>query len=134
MNFQKYIDLSLALFDPNYPLRCQHFTFVTKNGGKILAIGRNQNKFHSLNIKNPGICKNGDFFTKLSICSEFSALNRIKNTTQIKYNKLILFNIRIDRNKKICLSRPCNSCKSLLNWLGIKKIYYTDENGHFIKY
>ena len=120
------------LYEENYELRTQHFTFVVfKN--KILTIGRNQKKSHSIHIKNPRIGRNGNKIIDKSICSEWAALSKLKNTTNIPFNKITLINVRVDKNKNIKNSRPCTSCLSLCKFFDIRKIFYTNNSGNFEK-
>lgn len=130
---QKYIDLALALYESDYELRTQHFCFITKNR-KILAIGRNKNRFHSLNLRNRRVCDNGQSIIKLSTCAEMNGLSIIKNKTDIKYKDLTLINVRLNRNKEVCLSKLCSSCQSLISFLGIKNVYYSTDSAEFKKF
>jgi len=75
-----------------------------------------------------------DYSEGSSTCSEWVCLNKIKKTTNIDYNKLILVNVRIDREGSVRNSRPCKSCESLLKALQPKKVYYTNDNGEFEEY
>lgn len=40
--------------------------------------------------------------------------------------------IRINKNNQFRLSKPCNDCMKYLNYVGIKKIYYSISNYPFI--
>ena len=132
-NLQKYIDLAFLLYEENYEMRTQHFTFaVLKN--RILTIGRNQKKSHSIHRRNPRICENGEKVTNKSICSEWAALSKIKNTMNVSFSKITLINVRINRLKKVANSNLCTSCRSLVRFLGVKKIYYTNNTGQFEKF
>ena len=41
---------------------------------------------------------------------------------------------RVDRKGKIAISRPCVSCNSLLKWLNVKKVFFTNDDGGFELY
>lgn len=128
--FSKCIDLSLALFDINYPNRCQVFCFVYY-GNKLLTVGRNQNKTHSLNVRNPRIGRNGEIVANKGTCAELAGLTKIRNTSNIKFNKLTLINVRLDRNKNLVLSKPCNSCANLFKFLTPKNVFFSNNHGVF---
>jgi len=36
------------------------------------------------------------------------------------------------KNGKLTMSKPCKNCISFMKTLGIKKIYYSNENGNII--
>lgn len=40
--------------------------------------------------------------------------------------------IRINRDDKICKSRPCYNCLSMMKGVGIRKVYYTDNKQNII--
>ena len=40
--------------------------------------------------------------------------------------------IRINREGKLCNSRPCNQCIITLKNIGVKKVYYSNDDGKII--
>jgi len=46
--------------------------------------------------------------------------------------KCDLIVIRINREEKICTSRPCYNCLSMMKAVGIRRVYYTDNNQNII--
>ena len=58
-----------------------------------------------------------------TIHSEISAINILKNT---KINKLDILIIRIDKNKKLQMSKPCQHCLLKLKLKNIRNVYYSD--------
>ena len=48
----------------------------------------------------------------------------------IDYSKVKLYIYREDQNGNLSNCRPCPACMELIDRLGIKKIYYTTENGY----
>lgn len=129
---QKALELSRALFDPDFELRCQHFSFAFYKG-RIMAVGRNQNKTHTLNLRNP-LRFNDKVFEQKRMCSELSLFLTLKNKTNIPFHKISIINIRLDRNAFPCMSRPCESCRNLIKYLKPKELFYTDERGEFLPY
>jgi len=52
--------------------------------------------------------------------------------TKNKKIKCDLVVIRINRDDKICKSRPCYNCLSMMKGVGIRKVYYTDNKQNII--
>lgn len=52
---------------------------------------------------------------------------------KIEWNKVSIFTYRELKNGKRACSRPCPACSQLIRDLGIKNVYYVDENGSFVK-
>ena len=48
----------------------------------------------------------------------------------IDYSKVKLYVYREDNDGNLANCRPCPACMELIDRLGIKKIYYTTENGY----
>ncbi len=131
MNFNKYAELAFALFDPNHFSRCFHVCFLTCRN-KILSIGINSAKTHTLNLRNPKYSITGeDISDRKGICAELAAFIKVKNTQNINFSKCVLINIRINKNKELDLARPCSSCLSLISYCNLRKVFYSNENGKF---
>ena len=111
-----------------FDTRTFHTTFIVKKN-KIQKIGINANKTHPANLKYDYYSKDGDDLrTMVGLHSELSAI--------LKFGKedcsdCIFVNIRIDRNDKVAMSKPCRGCQSLLRQVGFKKLYYTNDQGNF---
>lgn len=134
MNFNKLIEISRALNDPKRELRNFHTSFLLfKN--KIVAIGVNQDKTHPINLRNKKFDRDGnDISGSKGTCSELNAFLKLRNKTNIQSKKCSLVNIRIDRNNNLNFARPCQSCVSLLKFLEIKDVYFSNWDGNFIKF
>jgi len=128
--FSKSIELARALWERNYETRCQHFSFVFYKG-RLLTIGRNKIRTHPTNLKNP---TNFDSTHSKGICSELAAAIKLKNKTDISFSKLIMINVRLDKNLNVKMSRPCSSCQNLIAYLKPKQLYFTDDEGKFQLY
>ena len=48
---------------------------------------------------------------------------------QRKIKSITLVVIRMDRNGSMCDSKPCVDCLNSIRNLGIRKMYYSNENG-----
>ena len=134
--FHRSLEISRALFnniEKSAP-RCRHFSFVYYQN-KLISIGQNNKKTHPINLKNPVFSENGQNLSEIKgCCSEMIALLKVKRKTNLAFNKCELYNIRIDKNGVVCNSYPCKSCQNLILFLGIKKVYYTDNCGSIKQY
>ena len=127
MNFNRWLEIARAMYEFDYELRCQHFSFLIYKG-RILSIGRNSKKTNPNNFK----VQIGDFFR--GTCSEFNAINKIKNKTNLPLSEMTMVNIRLNSFLQIRNSRPCSSCQKLLLTTGVKKVYHTNDNNGFEQY
>jgi len=129
--FQKFIDLAYALFDPAHSPRTFHVSFILYKN-RIISIGINNAKTTPVNLLNPKYGKDGQNISGIKgSCSEWVAISKMKNMTNIRFCKSILVNVRLNRNKIIDVSRPCHSCQSLILFLNLKKVFYTNKHGLF---
>ena len=127
-------DISKGLIDHDFArLRCRHFSFIIYKN-RIISIGINSKKTHPTNLKNPkkSIKTGEDFSDQKHTCSELNAILKLKRLTNIQTEKCTLINIRIDRNGKKVLSKPCMSCDNLLKYHNFKNITWTNESGNYI--
>jgi hypothetical protein len=132
--FDKCVELSLAMFDPSFKGRCQHFAFAVYKK-RILAIGRNSLKTSPLNLLNRKISRFGVDFSRIGgTCAEHNCLRRVKNTTNIPFDKIALYVVRINRKGEVANSRPCTGCQSLLRFLGVNNVFYTATDGVWTLY
>lgn len=131
--FRKSLETAAALFDPDYPLRCQVFSFGWFKK-RLIAIGRNQDKTHPLNLINVLRFDTGEIHRNKGCCAELGLCQKIKKTTNIPFNKITVVNVRLDKNSKVKMSRPCNSCFSLFRYLKPKSVYFTNDFGKFEEY
>ena len=132
-HFKRLEDVALSLIDWADPIRCRHFSFIL-NKKRIVAIGFNQQKTHPTNLKNRKVSSitGEDFSDQKHICSEFSAIIKLKNLTNIDTKKCTLVNLRYDRNKRLALASPCMSCISLLKYHEFKKVIWTNNEGEYV--
>lgn len=126
--FQRLIEISRALLPKYANLRCFHTTFII-NKGKIVSIGWNNQKTHPKNLQFNYKSQDGKNICKeVGLHSELAAI--------LKYGKEdlsnhIFVNIRIGKDGKPKIARPCNGCFSAINQFGYKKLFYTNHIGEF---
>ena len=126
------IEMSRAMYEPDYEVRNQHFTFgVYKN--RILEIGRNSKKTNPVNILNSNL----SLVPLLSIkgtCSEIDLLIKIKRKTNIPIGKLNFINVRIGHGQRVMNSSPCIWCQNMIKFFNPKSIWYSNDSNGFSKY
>lgn len=96
---------------------------VIIRGGKVLSLGINQVKTHPILIKRH---YNRTLVDKLH--AEIFAILRAK--TDLRGAKIYV--ARKKDSGKFGNSRPCDNCLSMIIEAGIKKIFYTNENGDWV--
>lgn len=127
-------ELAAAMFDINSNIRCQHFTFVYFKG-RIVTIGKNSEKTHPINLMNFNRAKvEKERLNIKGTCSELDAFIKLRNTTNIPFDKVEIYNLRVNRNGAFDMAHCCNFCVSLIQYMNPKKFYYTDNKGEWIKY
>jgi|SRR3990167_3767464 len=128
---EKIKEITFA-FDRNlFPNRNLHLSFLIYKG-RIISIGQNSKKTHPINLKNRKINKDGvDISSFRGSCSEWNAISKLKNLTNIPAHKCFLVNIRINKNNEIGMSMPCNSCLKLLSFFNISRVFYSNQKGEF---
>jgi len=123
----KCIEIARCLKKHKETGRSFHCTFVYEKS-KLLCIGyNNYNKLHRRTKFGAylGYKDNPEKYIA-SIHSEIDALIKLGRTD---CSKLTFINIRIDKNEKVNMAKPCNNCANILLGIGFKRIYYTDANG-----
>ena len=129
--FDKIKEIAFAFDKNSFPSKNLHLSFLIYKG-RIISIGQNSKKTHPINLRNRKISKEGvDISTFKGVCSEWSAISKLKNLTNIPAHKCSLINIRINKNNDIRMSRPCCGCLSLLAFFDISNVFYSNEKGEF---
>lgn len=97
----------------------KHGCVVFDNKGNILGRGYNY-KYFRARIKGRGVC---------SVHAEMNAINRVdhKNVDLSKASLLVIR--RSMGGVKLCSSRPCVHCTSLIIDCGIRSVYYSNDKG-----
>lgn len=132
--FDKIKEIAFAFNRDLFPGRNLHLSFIIYKG-RIISIGQNSRKTHPINLRNPKISKEGvDISGFRGSCSEWSAVNRLKNLTNIPVNKCSLINIRINKLNEMRNSCPCNSCFGLLSHFAFKEVRFSNDRGEFEKF
>ena len=95
----------------------KHFSFIVRKN-KIESIGWNDyQKTHPLSYKY-------NYYSR-AIHSELACLLNCSKIDRKSY----MINIRLGKNNKLLMSRPCDICESLLFHHGIFNVVYSTEEG-----
>lgn len=103
----------------------KHFSFILDKS-KIIAFGTNDG------FKTHPKAKELQY-RFCAIHSELSAILRYRGKDK-DFSHFTLVNIRINHDKNLGMSKPCEICQQLIESLGFAKVFYTDYNGQFIRY
>jgi deoxycytidylate deaminase len=123
----KCIEITKALREQRGSGRSFHSTFIFDKG-KLLSIGFNNYKKLHRHHKF-GIYKGTKDNPEKYIAGIHSEIDAIIKLGRTDCSRLTFINIRIDKNDKPNMSKPCENCFRVLQGLGFKQIYYTDSFG-----
>ena len=100
--------------------------------------GKNGNKSHPMQRKYNRLyrkfnCTDGQYIHD-SVHAEISAITSIPYVVgkDVDFSKVKIFVYRICKGKKYGYgnARPCDACMNAIRELGIKNVYYTDDDGY----
>tara|TARA_R100000808_G_C2149739_1_gene158247 strand:- start:507 stop:938 length:432 start_codon:yes stop_codon:yes gene_type:complete len=125
--FNRAVEVAKALKPSKGTGRAFHVTFIFDKNKLISIASNNYNKTHpkipTLNYRD-GDEKDNEY--NPCIHSELAAWLKIGEENCSRYT---FFNVRIDKNNKVGMSKPCSGCSHLLSQVGFKRFYYTDDKG-----
>lgn len=120
---KKAIKIARALCPSNKENKNSHIAFLI-NLNIIEKVGLNKRRTH------PEISKHPYHSGYVGIHAELDCVLKIDKEDLSAYNMLVL---RIDRNGKLNMSKPCSGCQSLLGQFNIKNIWYSNSDGEIVK-
>lgn len=107
----------------NHTEKYIHFSFIVQEN-KIIEYGVNR---HTLPAKHWGYdkkCNDSTFVPKLH--SEIDVYQRAKGLLN-RNRHFNIINVRVNKEGKLRISKPCICCYNLLKELGCKDFYYTNN-------
>ena len=106
---------------------------VVTSGKRILSASCNSTKTRPLQFYYNKY-RNFEDYKNSNSCehAEISALSPLIGK-EIEWGKVSIYTYRELKNGKRGCSKPCEACSKLIKELGIKTVYYIDEDGDFIK-
>lgn len=119
-NLNRLIEIARAL-EPNRPQDLNFHVCGIFRNNRLLSIGINRDKLHT------GMSKYEYHKNLRGIHAEFDAVRKLPYETD--FEKLSLAVLRIGRLGNVASSCPCRGCQSMINQLGLKRIYYTTDKG-----
>lgn len=114
----KATEIAYALYPQVSWHRATHFAFLLK-GSRIAFVGWNKAKSHPTNQKHP-------YGPSSAIHAELDVILRSKSDDLSQFDLLVL---RIDRNMRLNQSKPCVGCQSLIEQVGVRRVWWSDETG-----
>jgi deoxycytidylate deaminase len=84
-----------------------HITIVTR-GGAVVAVARNHGTVHA----------------------EYAALNKLWPSNR---RGTRVYSLRIRKNGRLALAKPCPACQSLIRNSGVRAVYYSTNDGVIIR-
>lgn len=120
---RRSVELAYTLCPINRQLRTSHISFLVKSG-KIIHIGWNKNRTHPINLNHPYHSGRVGLHAELDVCLK-SGKDDLSD-----YEMIV---IRVDRNGKVCNSKPCNGCQSVIKQFGIRETWFSNNDGQLNK-
>lgn len=120
MKFDSLVSKAIIFFELPQHNNYKHFSFILKRN-KIVSFGWNlQHKTdafaHRFKYKHP------------YIHSELMSI-KIFPFSPIELRNCKIVNIRLNNNKQLRLSKPCNDCLRLLSFFDLREIWYSSDSG-----
>ena len=120
---KRTVELAHAMTPTVRELRTTHISFLIKSG-KIVHIGWNRDKTHPQNLNFPYKTGTHGIHSELNVCLK-------SGKDDLSGHEIII--IRVDRNNKLAMSKPCVGCASVLKQFGIKDVWYSNKDGEIVK-
>ena len=105
-----------------------HVGCIITYKGMVIASGFNSNKTHPLQKKYNKFRATSDSEFVPKLHAEISALSKLRNSS-LNPKRMKLFVYRIKQDGSYGMARPCPSCMQAIKDFGIRKIYYTTNDG-----
>lgn len=115
--------IALALSPQTRGLRRSHVAFLIKKG-KIEKIGLNKAKTH------PRIPKHPYHEGHVGIHAELDCILKVDKEDFSDYKMLVL---RVGKNGKLMMSKPCPGCQSVLKQFSLSDVWYSNHKGEIEK-
>ena len=104
-------------------------TFRTRHGSVVVYNGIIIGSGFNINLSHPMVKVYNEFKT---LHAEMIAIMRVKNKRLLKHSAIYV--ARINPKGDAILSKPCTTCMKLIrNTWKIKDIFYTDNDGDWVK-
>lgn len=130
-HLSRLYDLSLALIPSDYDFFHTSFLF---HRNKLVSIGvNNRNKTNPNNLKFKYVGRDGSSIGDcVGVHSELAVVLKMPYGTD--FGKLKLVNLRIRKDGKLGMSKPCRGCSHMISQLGLKEVWFTNKSGKLEKW
>lgn len=128
---KKAVKLSYDRFQPNPYQRRYHFTIAFDGNKPILICQNNPIK---INHKAYRIGQQFNIRTYQDfpyVHSESYLISKLLDRYNSINTNLSIVNVRINRQGRILLSKPCENCQKILDAVGLHKVYWTTGSTSF---
>lgn len=127
----KAIKLSFDRFKPNKKQRRYHFALAF-DVNKPIAIAQNDPIKPNHKAYKIGQRFNIKHYQQYPYChAESTLISQLLNTYNTIRTDWSLVVLRINREKKILMSKPCYNCQQILDAVGLKKVYWSINKNTF---
>lgn len=118
------ISCNKILLHPEYD-HYIHYSFIIQNN-KIVEWGTNNRLVPAIHFGYQARLNDLNYTPKMH--SEFMAYRKAKGLMR-RNKEFEMINIRLNKNKELRISKPCDCCFSIMKELGCKRFYYSEKNG-----
>jgi len=117
----RYIELAINMANQSDYKTFRHGAVLVKSG-RILNCSYNKKDYNSLAAK---------FKLEPKFASLHAEIGTILGMSKQITNNGTIVVVRIDKNNKLKLSKPCNMCARCLKFVGIKKVFFSIDDDNF---
>jgi hypothetical protein len=131
---KKALKLSYDRFNPNSLQRRYHFSIAFDGNKPILICQNNPIKVNCKAFKIGQMFNIQTYQEYPYVHSESYLISKLLDRYNSIDTNLSIVNVRINRQGRTLLSKPCDNCQKLLKAVGLHKIYWTTGNTMFQNY
>lgn len=128
----KTIKKSYSVWKPNTLIRCYHYA-AAFDGNKMIAFAKNNPIKFNAKAYRMGEMFNIDTYKEYPYPhAESHLVSKLLdryNTIDPSWKIVVL---RINREGRLLLSKPCSNCQKILDALDLKNVYYSNNHGKFV--
>lgn len=128
---QRAIKLSYARFRPNNYQRRYHFAIAFNVNKPILVAQNNPIKISHKAYQIGKQFKIKHYQRYPYVHAESHLVSKLLDTYNAIDSNLSVIVLRINRQGKILLSKPCENCQKILDAVGLKKVYWSIDSKTF---
>lgn len=127
----KAIKMSYGAFTPNEYQRRYHYAIAFKGNKPIMMCENNPIKVNAKAYRMGQIFNIKTYKEFPYIHAESHLVSRLMDRYNTIDNNLSIVVLRINRQGKILLSKPCSNCQKILDAVGLNKVYWSIDKRMF---